>query len=131
MLKKIVTYYKNLDKTTYKILYKGLEFCFLLGQVSYYLISHSKAEKLTQNVFEPIINASKLDVVKKELNILRRKYAHEIGLNNKRFNKAFNEILAYETDKKLKENEIILLIGLLADNLFYEKKGENEDYENE
>lgn len=31
MLKKIVTYYKNLDKTTYKILSKGLKFCFLLA----------------------------------------------------------------------------------------------------
>ena len=34
MIKKIITYYKNLDKSTYKILYKGLEFCFLLGLVS-------------------------------------------------------------------------------------------------
>lgn len=49
------------------------EFCFLLGQVSYYLISHSKAGKLTQDVFEPIINASKLDVAKKELNLLYKK----------------------------------------------------------
>ena len=103
------------------------EFCFLLGQVSYYLISHSKAGKLTQDVFEPIINASKLDVAKKELNLLYKKYKHEIGVNNKRFNKAFSEILAYETDKRLKDNEIMLLIGFLADNLIYEKKGESEN----
>ncbi len=107
------------------------EFCFLLGQISYYLLNHSKASKLNQDVFEPIINASKLDVVKKELNVLYKKYKHEIGLNNKRFNRALSEIMAYETDKRLKENEIILLIGFLADNLFYEKKGESEDYENE
>ena len=34
MIKKIITYYKNLDKITYKILYKGLAFCFLLALIS-------------------------------------------------------------------------------------------------
>lgn len=38
MLKKIYTYYKNLDKTTYKILYKGLEFCFLLSTISAFIL---------------------------------------------------------------------------------------------
>ncbi len=38
MLKKIITYYKNLDKTTYKILYKGLEFCLLLGAFSAFIL---------------------------------------------------------------------------------------------
>ena len=34
MIKKIITYYKKLDKTTYKILYKGLEFCLILALIS-------------------------------------------------------------------------------------------------
>lgn len=38
MLKKIITYYKNLDKNTYKILYKGLKFCFLLSFISAILL---------------------------------------------------------------------------------------------
>ena len=38
MIKKIITYYKNLDKTTYKILYKGLEFCFLLASFSAFIL---------------------------------------------------------------------------------------------
>ena len=38
MINKIITYYKNLDKTTYKILYKGLEFCFLLGLISTFIL---------------------------------------------------------------------------------------------
>ena len=38
MLKKIITYYKNLDKNTYKILYKGLEFCFLLASFSAFIL---------------------------------------------------------------------------------------------
>lgn len=38
MLNKIFTYYKNLDKTTYKILYKGLEFCFLLASFSAFIL---------------------------------------------------------------------------------------------
>lgn len=100
------------------------EFCFLVGQVSYYLISHSKAEKLTQDVFEPIINAGNSKALKNNLNYLYKKYKHEIGVNNKRFNKAFAEILAYEPKEKLKNNERLLLIGFLTDNLFYEKKGE-------
>ena len=100
------------------------EFCFLVGQVSYYLISHSKAEKLTQDVFEPIINAGNSKALKNNLNYLYKKYKHEIGVNNKRFNKAFTEMLAYEPKEKLKNNERLLLIGFLTDNLFYEKKGE-------
>ena len=38
MLKQIITYYKNLDKNTYKILYKGLEFCFLLASFSAFIL---------------------------------------------------------------------------------------------
>lgn len=38
MIKKIITYYKNLDKNTYKILYKGLEFCFLLASFSAFIL---------------------------------------------------------------------------------------------
>lgn len=38
MIKKIVTYYKNLDKATYKILYKGLAFCFLLASFSAFIL---------------------------------------------------------------------------------------------
>ena len=38
MIKKIITYYKNLDKNTYKILYKGLEFCFLLALISAFIL---------------------------------------------------------------------------------------------
>lgn len=34
MINKIITYYKKLDKTIYKILYKGLVFCFLLASFS-------------------------------------------------------------------------------------------------
>lgn len=38
MLRKIYTYYKTLDKTTYKILYKGLEFCLLLASFSAFIL---------------------------------------------------------------------------------------------
>ena len=38
MIKKICTYYKTLDKTTYKILYKGLEFCLLLASFSAFIL---------------------------------------------------------------------------------------------
>lgn len=38
MLKKIVTYYKNLDKTTYKILYKGFRFCLLLSFIATFIL---------------------------------------------------------------------------------------------
>ena len=38
MINKIITYYKNLDKITYKILYKGLAFCFLLASFSAFIL---------------------------------------------------------------------------------------------
>ena len=103
------------------------EFNFLVGQLSYYLISYSKAEKLTQVVFEPIINAKNIDAVRKELNYLYKKYKHEIGLNNRKFNTAFAEVMAYQPKEGFRSDETTLLIGFLTDNLFYEKKGEVEN----
>ncbi len=100
------------------------DFYFALGQISYYLIRHSKAEKLTQDVFEPILNAGNIEAAKEELEFLYRRYKHEIGINNISFKKILSELLAYEPKKKLKNNNTILLIGLLTDNVFYEKKGE-------
>ena len=38
MINKIITYYKKLDKTTYKILYKGLEFCLLIASFSAFIL---------------------------------------------------------------------------------------------
>ena len=63
MLKKIVTYYKNLDKTTYKILYKGFKFCFLLSFIaSIILLSYILFLK-TPLVYYIGINLFKLSLI--------------------------------------------------------------------
>lgn len=119
----------RLKENMRNVMYKGEhiktdeDFYFIVGQVSYYLNSHSKASRLTLDIIEPILNAGKIEVIKKELNFLRKRYGHEIRIrNNIRFRTTFPEILAYEPKEDIKSNEDVLLIGFLTDNLFFEKK---------
>lgn len=110
------------------------QFFFLVGQLSYYLLTQSKANKLNQDVIEPILSCTNLKKLKDEIEFLYKKYKHEIPLRSKRFNSALKEVLVYETEAKVKENTRLILIGILADNIFYTKKevnGGNENGENE
>lgn len=106
------------------------QFFFLLGQVSYYLLSQSKASKLNQDVIEPILQCSNLEKLKKEIEFLHKRYRSEIPMKGRRFKKALAEVLAYETDGKVKENNRLILIGILTDSIFYIKKDENGGNEN-
>lgn len=58
------------------------EYYFLMGQVAYYLLSRSKASKLTQDVTEPFIKAANITVLKKELRDLYEKYNYDIYLKD-------------------------------------------------
>ena len=110
------------------------QFFFLVGQVSYYLLTQSKANKLNQNVIEPILQCSNLEKLKDEIEFLHKRYRFELPMKGIRFKNVLAEILAYETDAKVKDNNRLILIGILADNIFYTKKevnGGNENGKNE
>lgn len=107
------------------------QYYFLAGQVAYYLLSHSKADKLMQDVTEPFIKANNVKKLKDELKLLYEKYSYDIYLKNSKFNNAFSQLLEGEPEEKIKDNKEIILAGLLANNLFYSKNGGNENGKNE
>lgn len=95
------------------------EYYFLMGQVAYYLLSRSKASKLTQDVTEPFIKAANITVLKKELRDLYEKYNYDIYLKDKKFNNVFSQILIQQPESEVRKNKNIILAGMLSDNLFY------------
>lgn len=102
------------------------QYYYLAGQVAYYLLSRSKADKLTQDVTEPFIKANNIKKLKKEIEFLYDKYKYDIYLNYPKFNNIMSQILLLEPEEKVKDNKEIILAGLLANNLFYNKQ-ENQD----
>ena len=97
------------------------QYYFLAGQVVYYLLNQSKAEKLTQDVTEPFLKASTIKKLKEEVEFLYQKYNYNIYLKYPKFNNILSQILQ-EPETRIKENKEIILAGLLANNLFYSKQ---------
>lgn len=98
------------------------QYYYLAGQVAYYLLSRSKAEKLTQDVTEPFTRANTAKKLKNEIEFLYEKYKYDIYLNYPRFNNIMSQILLQEPEDKIKNNKELILAGLLANNLFYNKQ---------
>lgn len=107
------------------------EYYFFVGQVAYFLLSKSRAGKLTQDITEPFIKANNLKTLKKELKFLYDKYNYDIRFRDKRFNNIYSQILLIEPETTVKENKDIILAGLLSENMFYIKKDGGNDDENE
>ena len=107
------------------------EYYYLAGQVAYYLLSRSKADKLTQDVTEPFITANTIKRLKDELEFLHKKYNYDVFLKYPEFNNIFSQLMIDEPEGKVRDNSKIILAGLLANNLFYNSKEENGGNENE
>ncbi|MGR6835978.1 hypothetical protein [Syntrophomonas erecta] len=101
------------------------EFAFLAGQLAFYLLAQSKADRKNLGMMEPILRAKNVAILKRRLEDLLDTYGHEIALGNVRFRNGFSMVMGYETNMKLEgTNRDMLLAGLMAKNLFYEKSGE-------
>ena len=100
------------------------QYYFLLGQVAYYLLTRSKASKLTQDITEPLLRANTIERIKNELKLLRERYGYDVFLIFPKFNNIFSQLMSQEPEGKVKENANMLLAGLLANNLFYNGKEE-------
>lgn len=107
------------------------QYYFLAGQVAYYLLSRSKADKLMQDVTEPFIKANTVEKLKKELGFLHEKYKYDVYLKYPKFNNIFSQLMLQNPEEKIKYNKDVLLAGLLAENLFYSSKEELENGGNE
>lgn len=102
------------------------EFYFTAGQLSYYLLSQSEADKKNFGIFEPILNAKDSSQLKKRLQEIFAVYKHAVLISNMKFKNAMSMVMGYETEAKIKdEMKDMLLAGLLANNIFYAKKEGN------
>ena len=97
------------------------QYYYLAGQVAYYLLSRSKADKLMQDVTEPFVKANSTKKLKKEIEFLYDKYKYDIYLNYPKFNHILSQLLLQEPEQEVRGNKEILIAGLLANNLFYQK----------
>ncbi|OZI12919.1 hypothetical protein CEW92_04070 [Bacillaceae bacterium SAS-127] len=100
------------------------EFFFLAGQVGYYLLSQSEVAKINKNfgIAEPIIKARNPQVLKNKIADLFDTYKHAINFEYVAFKNALSMVQGYETSAKLEgKNKNMLLAGLLANNIFYQK----------
>ncbi|MBX4264467.1 hypothetical protein [Clostridium estertheticum] len=99
------------------------EFYFAAGQLAYYILSQSESDRKNFGIFEPILNAKDSSQLKNKLKDIFAVYKHAIRCNNIKFKNAMSMVMGYEADRKIADSmQDMLLAGLLANNIFYEKK---------
>ncbi len=96
------------------------EYSYILGQVTYYLLSQSEANmsNKTHSLVKPIIESKNPKKVKQQIINLVSKYSHKISFNSKKFNKIMSMVLDYDVENIDKE---FLLGGYFSDNIMYKK----------
>ncbi len=106
-----------------------VEFFFLAGQMGAYLLSQSVADKENKNygLAEPILKARNANILKNKLTELFDTYKHAISMKHITFNNGMAMLLGYDTDAKIiGKNRSMLIAGLCANNLFYQKKDKED-----
>lgn len=98
------------------------EFFFMAGQLAYYLVKQSQAQKITGDKYEPFLRAKNGKQLKQRLEEAYMLYKHEILVHHVRFNQAFSLVMGYvpESDNGGSAREM-LLAGIFANNLLLEK----------
>ena len=98
------------------------EFYFMAGQLAYYLMQQSKAEKKTGEMYEPFLRAKNGQHLKKRLEDAYMLYKHQISSSYRKFNHAFSMVMGYVPEQGNEgSSRELLLAGLFADNLLFEK----------
>lgn len=95
-------------------------YSFAAGQLAYFLLSRSGASKKNHDVIEPFLNRRTVGQLNEELTYWFKRYAHDIGMNFKKFNRLYAALLAF--DKSITKVDDVFLAGYLSNNLLYEKR---------
>jgi CRISPR-associated protein Csh1 len=98
------------------------EFAFGAGQVIYFLLDKSKADKRTHALLEPFTQKTDLDQLKIEIARTFDRYKHAIDFGKGRFENLMREVLGYADAVELRKSFPILLAGYFAKPVIFEKK---------
>lgn len=98
------------------------EFAFGAGQVIYYLLSKSKADRRTHALLEAFTQKSDLNQLKQEITRTFDRYKHEIDFGKGRFENLMREVLGYVGPIDLRKSFPTLLAGYFAQPVIFEKK---------
>jgi CRISPR-associated protein Csh1 len=105
------------------------EFFYLAGQLAFYFTTKSESATKMQNMSKPFLTAKNVLQLKNVLIEQYDKYSYAIRNNDVRFKKAFNAILAYSSNAKLKQHKDIFLAGYLSENLIFGNRKENKKHD--
>lgn len=98
------------------------EFAFGAGQVIYFLLSKSKADRRTHALLEAFTQKTDLDQLKLEITRTFDRYKHEIDFGKGRFENLMREVLGYTGSIDLRKSFPTLLAGYFAQPVIFEKK---------
>ncbi|HBF78064.1 MAG TPA: hypothetical protein DDX02_09565 [Clostridiaceae bacterium] len=103
------------------------EFYFTSGQLAYYILSKSQSQSNDFGIFEHFLQAKNSEQLKLKLGESLEIYRHAISMKNIKFKNAMAMVMGYETDEKISgKMKDMLLAGILANNVFYEKNKKME-----
>lgn len=96
------------------------EFAFDSGQLVYYILYQSEASNKTHSLMEPYITKNDSELFKVAIARGIEQYKHKLLFGTKRFQKLASEILAWETETKIKEMLPLFLAGYFSNSLLFD-----------
>lgn len=95
-------------------------YSYAAGQLANFLLSRSQSSKKNHDAVEPFLNRKNVGQLNEELTYWFKRYAHDISMGSRKFNKLYATILSY--DKEAVKQDDYFLAGYLSSNIMYEKK---------
>lgn len=103
------------------------EYAFCAGQLIYYLLSQSQVGDKKHSLIEPFINRTTVESFNDQLIRVFNQYKHAISFNSRRFNRLFEEVIAYRPETGYKEMLPVLFAGYFGENILYKSKESLEE----
>lgn len=114
----------NAESESYQSIESDEEYYYAAGQLAAFFLSRSRTKKRNHSIFNAFLNCKNDKLLKEKLQILFKKYNHDIEAKSKRFNHLYNMVVSYQPDGEVLQN--YMTAGYISYNLIYEK-GDNKD----
>lgn len=119
---------KVLGKDSNAFCENGTEFYMAAGQILNYLLSLSKAQKVTYDtLLRGVLGSATAESIKEQVNRYLLKYSYAIDTKNPRFNRMLTIVNSYDGNDGEKACIDALLCGFATDNIIYYKNKEESD----